>query len=110
MSAEEQITTVASHIEVLARQVPHVTVQPGVYLMKDGQGKILYVGKARNLKKRLSSYFQVNRPHDPKTALLLTKVVSFETIITHTEKEALILESNLIKRHRPRYNVILKDD
>lgn len=87
-----------------------MTSQPGVYLMRDQQRTILYVGKARNLKKRLYSYFQPNRPHDPKTTLLLTKVASFETIITHTEKEALILESNLIKRHRPRYNVNLKDD
>lgn len=110
MLVEEQSVSVASHIEALAKEVPHVTSQPGVYLMKDGQDNILYVGKARNLKKRLSSYFQLNRPHDPKTALLLTKVTSFETIITLTEKEALILESNLIKRHRPRYNVILKDD
>jgi excinuclease ABC subunit C len=55
-------------------------------------------------------HFQVHRPHDPKTTLLLTKVASYETILTHTEKEALILESNLIKRHRPRFNVVLKDD
>ncbi|MDA8137012.1 MAG: excinuclease ABC subunit UvrC, partial [Desulfobacteraceae bacterium] len=78
--------------------------------MRDSQGTILYVGKARNLKKRLYSYFQSNRPHDPKTELLLSKVASFETIITHTEKEALILEASLIKRHKPRYNVNLKDD
>ena len=73
-------------------------------------GHILYVGKARNLKKRLQSYFQKNRPHDPKTTVLLTKVDSFETYLTATEKEAFILEASLIKRHRPRYNVILKDD
>ena len=96
--------------DTLAGEVAHVVSQPGVYIMKDPLGKILYVGKARNLKKRLQSYFQKNRPHDPKTALLLTKVAAFETIVTHTEKEALILESNLIKKHRPRFNVVLKDD
>ena len=94
----------------LTEQVTHVSTDPGVYIMRDPQGKVLYVGKARNLKKRLQSYFQRHRPHDPKTRLLLGKVSDFETIITHTENEALILESNLIKRHRPRYNVVLKDD
>jgi excinuclease ABC subunit C len=96
--------------EALAEQLVHVASLPGVYLMRDPQGIILYVGKARNLKKRLQSYFQAHRPHDPKTTLLLTRIASFETIITPGEKDALILESNLIKRHRPRFNVVLKDD
>ncbi len=87
-----------------------VTVGPGVYLMKDADGAVIYVGKARNLKKRLGSYFKPTRLQDSKTAALVKKISSFETIVTHTEKEALILESNLIKRYRPRYNVILKDD
>ena len=95
---------------LLVRQLENISTAPGVYLFKDRQGKILYVGKARYLNKRVRSYFQVGRPHDPKTRVLLSKVVSLETIITHTEQEALILESNLIKRHRPRYNVVLKDD
>jgi excinuclease ABC subunit C len=87
-----------------------ISVDPGVYLMKDAAGKIIYVGKARNIKKRLTSYF--NRPEhpDPKTAVLVKKIASIDTIITATENEALILESTLIKQHRPRYNVILKDD
>jgi len=93
-----------------SEEVRHVVSLPGVYLMRDKEGGILYVGKARNLKKRLQSYFQANRPHDPKTSLMLSKVASFDTLSTHTEKEAFILESNLIKRHRPRYNVNLKDD
>lgn len=96
--------------QLLAAQVAHATTGPGVYIMRDGRENILYVGKARNLRKRLQSYFQRQRPHDPKTKLLLSKVSALETIITHTENEALILESNLIKRHRPRYNVVLKDD
>jgi excinuclease ABC subunit C len=83
---------------------------PGVYIFKDKQDRVLYVGKAKNLKKRVSSYFQSGRPHDGKTTVLLTKIYSMETILTRTEQEALILESNLIKRHRPRYNINLKDD
>ena len=83
---------------------------PGVYLMKDAEGHILYIGKARDLKKRVASYFRDRGPKDLKTSLLIGKIADFDTILTNTEKEALILESNLIKRHRPRYNVILRDD
>ena len=83
---------------------------PGVYIMKDSRGRILYIGKGRDLKKRVASYFRDASPKDLKTSLLIGKIASFDTILTNTEKEALILESNLIKRHRPRYNVILKDD
>jgi excinuclease ABC subunit C len=91
-----------------------VSSQPGVYLMKDAHDKVIYVGKARSLKKRLASYFarigNSTSRMDMKTEILIRKISDFDTIITHTEKEALILESNLIKRYRPRYNVILKDD
>jgi excinuclease ABC subunit C len=86
------------------------TEEPGVYLMKDASGEILYVGKARNLKKRLASYFKNSGLMDVKIKILVDKIDDLETIITRTEKEALILESNLIKRHKPRFNVILKDD
>ncbi len=84
--------------------------EPGVYLMKDAAGKIIYIGKARNIKKRLASYFKTSGQSSVKAGILATKISDIETIITRTEKEALILESNLIKRHRPRYNVVLKDD
>jgi excinuclease ABC subunit C len=94
----------------LAMQVDKIENKPGVYQFKNDQGTILYVGKARDLKKRVQSYFQTGRPHDPKTRVMLSRVAVVETIVTRTEKEALILESNLIKRHRPRYNVVLKDD
>jgi len=91
-----------------------VSSKPGVYVMKDAAKKVIYVGKARNLKKRLASYFSgpysSARPPDIKTEVLVKKTADFETIITRNEKEALILESNLIKLHKPRYNVILKDD
>ena len=91
-----------------------VSSKPGVYLMKDVHGKVIYVGKARILKKRLASYFarignSASRM-DMKTEILIRNISDFETIITDSEKEALILESNLIKRYKPRYNVILKDD
>ena len=78
--------------------------------MKDRVGEIIYVGKARNLKKRLASYFTKPIQPDIKTSVLVKKIESFDTILTGSEKEALILESNLIKRYRPRYNVFLKDD
>jgi excinuclease ABC subunit C len=99
-----------SHFAELLDHLGRVSAEPGVYLMKDAAGAILYVGKARNLKKRLSSYFRRPEHPDVKTGVLVGRIASFDTIITRTEKEALILESNLIKKHRPRYNVILKDD
>jgi len=87
-----------------------VSEEPGVYLMKDVGGKVIYVGKASNLKKRITSYFKDSGQLDIKTRVLTEKISTFETILTGTEKAALILESNLIKQYRPRYNVILKDD
>jgi excinuclease ABC subunit C len=95
---------------ILQERLAGLPSAPGVYLMKDSKGRVLYIGKARDLKKRVASYFQDARPRDLKKSLLIGKISAFDTILTNTEKEALILESNLIKRHRPRYNVILKDD
>ncbi len=83
---------------------------PGVYLMKDIRGKIIYVGKARVLKNRVRQYFQSNKNHGAKVKAMVAKVADFETIVTSTEVEALILECNLIKKYRPRYNISLKDD
>ncbi|RLC17532.1 MAG: excinuclease ABC subunit C, partial [Deltaproteobacteria bacterium] len=88
------------------RQTPH---SPGVYLMKDAKGKTIYVGKANDLKKRLSSYFVKKKHHDAKTAALLEMIKDFDIIITTSGHEAFILESNLIKEYNPKYNVILKD-
>ncbi len=87
-------------------QAPH---SPGVYLMKDAKAKIIYVGKAKDLKKRLGSYFAGQRRSDGKTGALLAMVRDFDLIITASDHEAFILESNLIKEYRPRYNVVLKD-
>jgi excinuclease ABC subunit C len=81
---------------------------PGCYLYKDIYGKIIYVGKAKNLKKRVSSYFQ-KKDHDSKTLALVSHIDSVDFIITNNEIEALILENNLIKRHKPKYNIDLKD-
>jgi excinuclease ABC subunit C len=94
----------------LQEKLASLPSEPGVYLMKDAKGHILYVGKARDLKKRVSSYFKKGSHRDLKTSVLIEKIAGLDTIFTHTEKEALILESNLIKKHHPRYNVILKDD
>ncbi|NLM53264.1 MAG: excinuclease ABC subunit UvrC [Firmicutes bacterium] len=84
--------------------------RPGVYLMKDRRGKILYVGKAVNLRQRVRSYFQAQEKLLPKVRALVEKIADFDYTVTDTEVEALILESNLIKEYRPRYNIDLKDD
>ncbi len=93
----------------LTAQVALLPDKPGVYLMRDATGKIIYVGKAVNLKNRVRSYFQP-RGLSPKTEALVARIQTFETIVTATEMEALILECNLIKKHRPRYNISLRDD
>lgn len=82
---------------------------PGVYRMLDDKGTVIYVGKARNLKKRVSSYFRSN-PTSAKVRSLVSHIAAIEVTVTHTEAEALILESTLIKRYQPRYNVLLRDD
>jgi len=84
--------------------------KPGVYLMKDTQGRIIYVGKAVNLKNRVRSYFQSSRNHPPKVQALVVRINDLEYIVTASEIEALILECNLIKKHRPKYNISLRDD
>ena len=83
---------------------------PGVYMHKDGLGNVIYVGKAKNLKRRVSSYFINSSSHDPKVKKMISQVSEFEYITTKTEMEALILECNLIKKYAPKYNVLLRDD
>src|SRR5580658_3777808 len=82
---------------------------PGVYQMLGENGEVLYIGKAKDLKKRISSYFS-NQVKDPKTQSLVKHIKDIDFTVTHTENEAVLLECNLIKKHRPRYNVLLRDD
>lgn len=96
--------------ETIAEKLQLLPEKPGVYIMKDGQKKIIYVGKAVVLKNRVRSYFQSSKNHSPKVRALVAKIEDFEYIITGSEIEALILECNLIKKHRPKYNISLKDD
>jgi len=84
--------------------------KPGCYLMKDTAGKVLYVGKAIQLRNRVRSYFHDSVTHSRKTAEMVAKIADVEWIVVDSELEALILEMNLIKRHQPKYNVRLKDD
>jgi len=83
---------------------------PGVYIMRDSDNKVIYVGKAKVLKNRVRSYFRNSQDMDAKTAALVSNVQSLEYIVTHTEEEAFILENTLIKKYRPKYNIMLKDD
>ncbi|MEG0970558.1 MAG: GIY-YIG nuclease family protein, partial [Acidaminococcaceae bacterium] len=96
--------------EALAKTLAVLPNSPGVYLMHDAEGKIIYVGKAVVLKNRVRSYFRQLATHTPKVKALVAKVCEIETIVTANEMEALILECNLIKKYRPRYNISLKDD
>jgi excinuclease ABC subunit C len=97
-------------MESLTQKIDRLPTHPGVYLFKDKKGIILYVGKAGNIKHRVGSYFQRPAGKDLKTLAMLEKVEDIDTIVTDTEKEAFILENNLIKVHHPRYNVKLRDD
>lgn len=98
---------VSPHIEILLDNLP---TNPGCYLMKNADGKVIYVGKAINLRNRVRSYFHSSAQENPKTRQLVRKIADIEWIVVGSELEALILEMNLIKKHRPRYNVRLKDD
>jgi len=97
-------------MDSLNQKIDRLPAQPGVYLFKDEKGTILYVGKAGNIRHRVGSYFQKPAGKDLKTLALLEKVADIDTFVTDTEKEAFILENNLIKAHRPRYNIKLRDD
>lgn len=91
-------------------KLAHLPSSPGVYLFKNEQGEIIYIGKAAVLADRVRSYFQRGADHSPKTSLLVSHITDVETMVTRSELEALILESNLVKRHKPRFNIVLRDD
>ena len=96
--------------EELKEKANDLPLQPGVYLMMDQSGKVIYVGKAKKLKNRVSQYFQDSASHTVKTRQMVSQVDHFDTIFVSSEFEALVLENALIKRHMPRYNILLKDD
>ena len=96
--------------EELREKANDLPLLPGVYLMMDKTGKVIYVGKAKKLKNRVSQYFQDTASHNEKTRAMVSQVDHFDTIFVSSEFEALILENSLIKRHQPRYNILLKDD
>jgi excinuclease ABC subunit C len=83
---------------------------PGVYIMRDKSNTVIYVGKAKKLKNRVSQYFQDTTSHSPKTRIMVSKVDHFDVIVAASEFEALVLECSLIKQYMPRYNILLKDD
>ncbi len=94
----------------LREKTSQLTTSPGVYLMKDTQGGIIYIGKAKNLHNRVSSYFRLGADHLPKVARMVSHVYDYDFIVTGSEYEALLLECSLIKQHKPHYNILLKDD
>lgn len=94
----------------LLQKADSLPLSPGVYIMMDKAGLVIYVGKAKKLKNRVSQYFQSGSGHNEKTRMMVSQVDHFDTIVVRTEFEALILENSLIKRHQPRYNILLKDD
>ena len=95
-------------IDELRDKANRLPLLPGVYIMKDVRGEVIYVGKAKALKNRVTSYFRGE--HLPKVAAMVAKVDDFDVIVVKTEFEALVLENSLIKRHKPHYNILLKDD
>ena len=94
----------------IKEKLKNLPMSPGVYLMKNQKGDIIYVGKSKVLKSRVSSYFINSKSHTVKTRKMVDNVYDFDYMLTDSEVEALILECNLIKKHMPKYNILLKDD
>lgn len=94
----------------LQRKTAALTTSPGVYIMKNAQEKIIYIGKAKNLRNRVTSYFRDHPDHNVKTAKMVSQIYDYDFIVTASEYEALVLECSLIKQHKPPYNILLKDD
>ena len=98
------------HPDRLKARLKELPAEPGCYLMRDGDDRILYIGKAKVLRQRVRSYFHNSPGHSPRISLMVRQVCDLEFIVTDSEDEALALESNLIKHHQPHFNVLLKDD
>ena len=94
----------------LRRQAMALPLDPGVYIMKDARGDIIYIGKAKALKNRVSQYFGSDTNHTEKVRQMVRRVDHFDTIVVGSEFEALVLECSLIKQYNPKYNILLKDD
>jgi len=94
----------------LEEKLARLPDRPGIYIYRDAKAQVLYVGKAASLRSRVRSYFQESRPRDPKTDALVRQIRDLEYVVTDNELEALMLEANLVRKHRPRYNIILRDD
>ena len=94
----------------LSEKLANLPTEPGCYIYRDENNRILYVGKAKNLRNRVRQYFHSYRSHDAKTNELVSRIADFDLFVTDNEIEALALECNLIKRHKPPFNVLLKDD
>lgn len=94
----------------IKQKLKNLPLCPGVYLMRDEEGKVIYVGKSKLLKNRVSQYFMHSKNHSPKTVAMVANIRDFDYMVTDTEVEALVLECNLIKKYRPKYNILLKDD
>ena len=109
-SSELYHTSMIAPPEAVAGKLPHLPESPGVYLWKGAEGEVLYVGKAKRLRSRVRSYYASDHFESPKTRLLVRQVADLETIVVPTEAHALILEANLIKEYRPKFNIALKDD
>lgn len=97
-------------IDQLKEKASHLPLAPGVYIMRDKSDRVIYVGKAKKLKNRVSQYFQDTASHTPKTRIMVSKIDHFDVIVAASEFEALVLECSLIKRYMPKYNILLKDD
>ncbi|MDE6785134.1 MAG: excinuclease ABC subunit UvrC [Ruminococcus sp.] len=99
-----------TRLPYLREKTSRLTASSGVYIMKNKESDIIYIGKAKNLKRRVSSYFRENPNHLPKVAAMVSNVYDYDFIVTDSEFEALVLECSLIKQHKPKYNILLKDD
>ena len=97
-------------LDELREKANNLPLLPGVYIMLDEHSEVIYVGKAKKLKNRVSQYFQNTAAHTPKTRKMVSQIDHFDVIVARTEFEALVLECSLIKRYMPKYNILLKDD